>query len=104
LGLTDPEMKKFSIIETFGTPYSELKQQLNKNGEDLMKQEGIPTDSMKNELIGWIGMAKNINPKLRIAIKADRKTDYKDAHKVINTLQSLNLNRMSFITNLEGAE
>jgi biopolymer transport protein ExbD len=49
-------------------------------------------------------MAKHINPKLRIAIKADRKTDYKDAHKVINTLQSLNLNRMSFITNLEGAE
>ena len=103
LQLTEAEKKKFSVLETFGVSFAELKGHLNLTGDALMKQSGIPTDSMKNELITWIGLAKQVNPKLRIAIKGDRMADYKDAQKVIGTLQDLNLNRISFVTNLEAA-
>jgi biopolymer transport protein ExbD len=102
LDLTEKEKKQFSVFNTFGVPFSEIKNHLNKQGDALMDQPGIPVDSSKNELIVWIGLAKKINPKLRIAIRGDRLTDYKDAKKVISSLQDLNLNRMSFVTNLES--
>jgi biopolymer transport protein ExbD len=103
LELSDAEKRTFSLMETFGIPFAELKGHLALTGDALMQQPGIPVDSSKNELISWIGLAKQVNPKLRIAIKGDRMADYKDAQKVISTLQDLNLNRMSFVTNLEAA-
>ena len=65
-----------------------MKSFLGREGDELMEQPGIPTDSLKNELITWIGLAKQVNPKLRIAIKGDRLSSYKDAKKVIGTLRS----------------
>ena len=103
LQLSEKEKRKFSALETFGIPIGELKSHLKKEGDALNKQPGIPVDSTKNELISWITLAKAVNPGLRIAIKGDRMADFKEAKKVINTLQDLNLNRMSFITNLESA-
>jgi biopolymer transport protein ExbD len=103
LGLNEKEKRTFAALETFGIPINELKSHLNKQKDELNKQPGIPLDSMKNELTSWITLAKSVNPGLRIAIKGDRLADFKEAKKVINTLQDLNLNRMSFITNLESA-
>lgn len=103
ISLTDEEKRKFSAIETFGIPLSELKSTLSRSGSKIMEgHPGIPADSANNELIKWIALAKEVNPKLKIAIKGDRMTDFKDAKKIISSLQDLNLNHLSFVTNLEG--
>jgi biopolymer transport protein ExbD len=103
IALTDEEKRKFSSIETFGIPLNELKTFLNKQGSAMMENHpGIPADSTNNELIKWIAVAKEVNPGLRIAIRGDRLSDFKDAKKIIATLQDLNLNHISFITSLEA--
>jgi biopolymer transport protein ExbD len=103
LALTDEEKGKFSNIETFGIPLNELKTFLNKPGKSIMENHpGIPSDSTNNELIKWIAVAKEVNPGLRIAIRGDRLSEFKDAKKIIATLQDLNLNHISFITSLEA--
>lgn len=103
LGLSEEEKRKFSSIETFGIPIGELRTFLNKPGTSMMENHpGIPADSTNNELIKWIAVAKEVNPGLRIAIRGDRLSDFKDAKKIITTLQDLNLNHISFITSLEA--
>ena len=62
----------------------------------------VDMDSLNNELRNWIVFSKQVNPGLKIAIKGDRDSDYKFAKDVIATMQDMNLNQFSFITNLEG--
>lgn len=103
LQLTDLEKNKFSAIETFGIPLTQLKTYLNKPGTQMMENHpGIPADSVNNELKNWIGVAKLVNPGLKIAIKGDRMSEFKYAKNVIETLRDLNLNHMSFVTSLEN--
>ena len=100
--LSETDKIKFSSIETFGIPMNQLEEYLSKEGRGFMEDHpGIPADSSNNELIIWIALAKEVNPGLRIAIRGDRLADFKDAKKVISTLQDLNLNHISFVTNLE---
>src|SRR6478752_10396539 len=54
LQLTEAEKKKFSVLETAGIPLDQLKSYLNKTGDELLNQPGIPADSMKNELASWV--------------------------------------------------
>jgi biopolymer transport protein ExbD len=101
--LSEEQKVRFSAIETFGIPMGQLEEYLSKEGPALMENHpGIPSDSSNNELVIWIALAKEVNPGLRIAIRGDRLADFKDAKKVISTLQDLNLNHISFVTNLEA--
>ncbi|MBX9851874.1 MAG: biopolymer transporter ExbD [Cytophagaceae bacterium] len=100
--LTDAEKHRFSTLESAGIPFGQLKMFLNKPGDKIMKdQPGIPADSLKNELILWVGLAKEINPMLRITVKGDRDSNFEHTKKIIDALQSLNLHHLSFVTNLE---
>ena len=107
INFTPEEVKRFSILSSFGMPMNNMKQLLNaKEGERqaLHKQTpGIPTDSLKNELADWINQSRLANPSLRIAIKGDGQVNYPVVKEVIKTLQSQRINKFNLITNLEEA-
>lgn len=104
---TPEEVKRFSVLSSFGVPMSSMKQLLNakeKERETINKEtRGIPADSLKNELADWINYGRHANPKFRIAIKGDGQVNYPVVKDVIKTLQGQKINKFNLITNLEEA-
>ncbi len=101
---TDKELTEFSKISSSGVPIEKMKAFLALSSEARDSKEaalGIPTDSLNNQFKVWIKTAKQINPKLRLAIKADQQTPYKVIKNVMNTLQDLRENRYNLITSLK---
>ena len=68
------------------------------------KQEGIPSDSLNNELADWVLQARYTNKDLRVAVKGDGEAGYPVVKQVIATLQDKKVNRFNFITSLEKAD
>lgn len=104
---TPEEVKRFSVLSSFGVPMANMKQLLNakeKERETINKEtKGIPADSLKNELADWINFSRHANPKFRIAIKGDGQANYPVVKDVIKTLQGQKVNKFNLITNLEEA-
>jgi biopolymer transport protein ExbD len=104
---TPEEIKRFSVLSSFGVPMAGMKQLLNskeKEREAINKATlGIPTDSLHNELADWINYGRHANPKYRIAIKGDGQANYPVVKDVIKTLQGQKVNKFNLITNLEEA-
>src|SRR6266850_5360066 len=86
-----------------GIPIGSMKQFLDLDPEErkLVKQTGIPIDSLHNELADWVLEARLTNRMLRIAIKGDRNSDFPTVKKVIKTLIDRKVNRFNLITNEE---
>jgi len=107
VAFTPEEIKRFSVLSSFGVPMENMKQLLNakeKEREAINKQtKGIPADSLHNELADWINYGRNANHKFRIAIKGDGQANYPIVKDVIKTLQSQKVNKFNLITNLEEA-
>ena len=104
LKFTDEEIKKFKIQKTFGVPMKDLKAYLalpSAEQDRILKDYGIPTDSVDNQFKSWIKNARATNADLRIAIKADQSTPYKVIKSVMNSLQDLRENRYNLITSLK---
>ncbi len=111
ISFTEDEVKEWELIKHYGHPINKLKDYLNasKNERGRMDKEalGIPTDSIGNQLGDWISYGrlaaynKSRESKLRYAIKADGRTDYKVVKKVFNTFEKYNIYTFSLITNLE---
>jgi biopolymer transport protein ExbD len=97
------EYNKFSLMENFGFPIYNLKGVLSLDDDQVksIQAPGIPCDSVKNELMDWIGYARLVNPKIKIAVKGDMDVDYKVVNRVISTLQKQNINKFNLITTLE---
>jgi len=104
---TPEEIKRFSVLSSFGVPMASMKQLLNAKENErtaINKQtKGIPADSLQNELADWINYGRHANPKFRIAIKGDGQANYPIVKQVINTLQQQKVNKFNLITNLEEA-
>ena len=100
---TPEEVHRFSVLTSFGLPIRELKQFLpmDETGRKLIKQSGIPYDSLHNELSDWVRFSRLENPQFRIAVKGDRDSDYKTVKRVIDILQANKVNKFNLITNLE---
>lgn len=100
---TSQEAKSFSVMSSVGMPFGNLKEFLAMKPEErkLIRQPGIPCDSLNNELADWIVLSRITNPKLRIAIKGDRDAAYPVVKNVISTLIDRNVNRFNLITNME---
>ncbi|HZI25136.1 MAG TPA: biopolymer transporter ExbD [Chryseolinea sp.] len=98
------EIRSFSLLSSMGVPVGNLKQFLSMPPEErkLVKQPGIPCDSLNNELADWVIFSRTTNPKLRIAIKGDRDAEYPVIKNVITTLIDKKVNRFNLITNMEG--
>lgn len=98
------EVRSFSLLSSMGVPLGNLKQFLSMAPEErkLVKQPGIPCDSLNNELADWVIFSRTTNPKLRIAIKGDRDAEYPVIKNVITTLIDKKVNRFNLITNMES--
>ena len=101
---TPEQEQKFAISSTFGVPMKSMKTFLDlptDQQDDVLKNEGIPCDSIDNQFKAWVRNARAVNSDLRIAIKADQNTPYAVIKNVMNSLQDLRENRYNLITSLK---
>lgn len=100
---TTEQQRAFSILSGFGLPVSTLPQFLDLDPDErkTVTQPGIPSDSVNNELADWVVFARMSNPKVRIAVKGDRDTNYEVVKRVLNTLIDRRVLRFNLITGLE---
>jgi biopolymer transport protein ExbD len=111
LTFTPEEQQRFSLIDGFGVPLSQLKALINMDGSQRLEQgvqNGIPSDSTDNQLKEWIlaarlATAEENDTQMRIAIKGDAEEGYPAIKRVIDILQEQDLNKFSLITNLRTA-
>ncbi len=104
------QKKNFGLLPAFGMPFGQLPSFLNEDPETQTaylksaQNPGVPCDSLHNEFKDWIQCARDVNPNLRIAIKADAKAPYKVIKTVMNSLQDIKENRYNLITALKTEE
>ncbi len=128
---TDEEKKAFSKTSAFGVPMNEMHSFLqleagqreaylsgseikgipvgkmlddeatvkDDNGEDLLSVTTEPS-----EFKDWVKCARDVEPNMVIAIKADAKTPYSNIKTVMNSLQDIKENRYNLITNLKNVQ
>ncbi len=104
---TPAELRKFEKANTaFGVPIQNMKNYLAaENVADREKmEEGIPLDSLDNQLALWILFSRQINPAVQTLIKGDANVDYPIIKEVLDILQDKNVNRFNLITNLEAVK
>ncbi len=102
---TPQQIEAFSRLSSFGMPFKELQGFLSLKPDERtqVKQVGIPTDSLNNELADWVWQARLTNNNVRVAIKGDGNSMYPTVAQVIKTLQDKKVNRFNFITSAESA-
>ena len=101
---TPEQEKKFVTASTFGVPMRSMQKYLDLPSDQqdkLLKNEGIHCDSTDNQFKSWVRSARQVNPDLRIAIKADASTPYAVIKNVMSSLQDLRENRYNLITSLK---
>ncbi|WP_321518391.1 biopolymer transporter ExbD [uncultured Bacteroides sp.] len=101
------QIKNFRKNTTFGVPMKKMSTFLDlpeRDQDEALKNEGIPTDSVDNQFKVWVKAARATNPDLRIAIKADQNTPYSVIKNVMNSLQDIKENRYNLITSLKAVE
>lgn len=112
IAFSPEERTRFSLIDGFGVPISQLKSLIalnssERNGKDL--QTGIPKDSLDNQLKEWIYNARiatrDVAGKdLKVAIKGDATQEYPEIKKVMDILQDQDINQFNFVTGLRGKD
>lgn len=106
ISLTKAQVKKFQNDPMWGAPMDKLEAYLSLSTQDMSEQLpglGIPTDSIdgkESEFQLWVRQARDVNPDIKIAIKADEATPYSIVKKVMSELQDMNENRYYLITTL----
>ena len=112
IAFSPEERRRFSLIDGFGVPMSKLKSLIaldgaQRNEKDL--QEGIPKDSLDNQLKEWIYNARiatrDIADKdLKVAIKGDAKQEYPQIKRIIDILQDQDINQFNLVTGLRSKD
>jgi biopolymer transport protein ExbD len=107
VSLTGEKLKHFREDAMIGAPMAAFEEyyalDTEKMGEAIQKLS-IPLDSIdggKSEFQEWVTAARESNPDIRLAIKADAKTSYAVIKKMMSELQDMNENRYQLITNLD---
>lgn len=118
---SEEEMNRFAIMTSFGVPITKLKEYINLSESEKAKykSDGIPMDSLDNQLKDWIltgriaaaRHAQDLRAEgdesfrdfkdLRFAIKADGKADYIKVRKVMKVFEEQDVYRFNLITNME---
>ena len=107
---TPEEIQKFSLIDAFGVPMSQLKSLIAKNSTERNQkdlQPGIPKGSLDNQLNEWVYNARIATNEVsgtqfKFAIKGDAKQEYPQIKKVIDILQDQKVNQFNLVTGLRG--
>jgi biopolymer transport protein ExbD len=107
VSLTGEKLKHFREDAMIGAPMALFESyyalDTEKMSEEIQKLS-IPLDSIdggKSEFQEWVTAARDANPDIRLAIKADAKTSYAVIKKMMSELQDMNENRYQLITNLD---
>ena len=109
VSLNATQQKHFLEDAMVGAPMDKLAAYLSLEPEKMgeaIQMLGIPTDSInggKSEFQMWVKAARDANPDIKLAIKADSKTPYKTVKAMMSELQDMNENRYQLITNLKTA-
>ena len=103
ISFTKEQLSSFAILSGFGLPVRTLPEFLSLHPDERksVTQPGIPADSVNNELADWVVFARMSNPKVRIAVKGDRDTNYEVVKRVVDTLIDRKVLRFNLITGLE---
>jgi biopolymer transport protein ExbD len=103
VSFTKEQQNSFAILSGFGLPIRTLPQFLDLHPDERksITQTGIPADSVNNELADWIVFARMSNPRVVIAVKGDRDTEYAVVKRVVDTLIDRKVLRFNLITGLE---
>ena len=107
--LNPTQVKHFREDAMVGAPMGQLANYLSLDPEKMteaIQKLGIPTDSIDgkmSEFQMWVKAARDANPDIKIAIKADSNTPYKAVKRMMSELQDMNENRYQLITNLKTA-
>lgn len=103
LEFTKQQTHAFALLPSFGVPIAGLQRFLDLSSEErkTLKQPGIPSDSLHNELKDWIMYSRLSNPKLRVAIRGDVNSQYPKVKNILKTLIDSRVLRFNLITNLE---
>jgi biopolymer transport protein ExbD len=112
IAFSPEERQRFSLIDAFGVPMSQLRSLIAKNSTERNQkdlQPGIPKDSLDNQLKDWVYNARiatrDISQKeLKVAIKGDAKQEYPQIKKVIDILQDQQINQFNLVTGLRGED
>ena len=102
---TPEEINAFRLSNSFGVPIKNMKEFLNLKPEQqdqILKNYGIPNDTINREFQTWVSTATEINKDLIIAIKADANTPYKNIKGVMNSLADIRKLRYNLITSLKN--
>ena len=75
---------------------------LSPTERNTIKQDGIPCDSLDNQLADWILFARQSNNNFRVAIKGDKESNFPVVKKVMAALEFRKVHKYNFITNLEN--
>ncbi|HLG02143.1 MAG TPA: biopolymer transporter ExbD [Bacteroidia bacterium] len=118
---TDEQIQKFGAMQSFGVPLDSLGAYIAASPEQRkftdQRTGGIPVDTANvgnDQLYHWVQFAreqaevwKKSNPKLdqeplRIALKADGKTQYKKIDMVVGIFKKQGVHSFNLITDLES--
>lgn len=121
---TEEQYREFEGMAGFGVPMNKLPGLMQLSTEERNKpglQEGIPFDTIKNQLGNWVKFARQANREvldakiaegeegvvlkdLDIAIKGDAQEDYTTVKRVIDILQDQDKNKFYLVTGLRDED
>lgn len=123
LPVSEKDLTNFERVDGFGMPLNKIQGWLNLPTGDRTKegvQEGIPYDSVNDQLTIWVKKAREANKQLLeqqlaegkdvqfkdldIAIKGDAKEQYTTVKRVIDILQEQKKNKFFLVTGLRGKD
>jgi biopolymer transport protein ExbD len=105
--LSASQKDAFRTLDVWGMDIKALPDFLSKepNVRASIKQPGLSMDTTGNnqQVEDLILFSRQENPELRIAIKGDKTTQYKDFDKLIKALQNRKVNKFNIITSAKGS-
>jgi biopolymer transport protein ExbD len=105
---TAPQRDAFRLTELWGMDVHELPawldQDANARAHSIQPGLKIDTTGGEHQLEDLILWSRQSNNRLRIAIKADKTTEYKSFDKVIEALQNRQVNRFNLITSAKAGK
>jgi biopolymer transport protein ExbD len=103
---TGEQQEAFKTLEVWGMDIKALPDFLSKepNARAGIKQPGLKIDTTggEHQVEDLILFSRQVNNNLRIAIKGDRNTEYKNFDKLITALQNRKVNKFNIITSAKG--
>jgi len=108
LPLSEKQKDAFRTLEVWGMDIRSLPEFLDKdpNERARMQQPGLNIDTTggNHQVEDLILFSRQENHNLRIAIKADKTTEYRNFDKLIRALQNRKVNKFNLITSARAAK